>query len=237
MTGPRISVLCPTRGRPAAVAELVASCADTASGRVEFVFYVDTDDPALTDYGVDRYGPDVRFLAGERRVLSECWNRCAEIAGTDVLMHCGDDIRFRTPGWDGRVLAEFERWPDRLVLVHGRDGLQDGRVATHGFYHRRWTEVFDYFVPPHFASDYNDLWWTEVADAVDRRVYLPDVYTEHLHPSAGKGAWDRTHEERLARHRAQDSDGLYRQLAPERAADAEKLRAAIARAASDGRIS
>lgn len=220
-----ISVLVPTRGRPVSVRRLAESALETARTEVEFVFYVDDDDPTDTADVCGRYG---RALVGPRVVLSEMWNRCAELACHDVRMHCGDDIVFRTAGWDQRVLDEFDRWPDRLVLVHGRDGYKDETLATHGFYHRRWTEVVGYFVPPYFSSDFNDTWWTEVADALERRVYLPDVYTEHMHPAAGKGPLDRTHRERLERHARDDVAGLYRRLASQRAADVAKLRAAIA---------
>lgn len=224
---PAVSVLLPSRGRSGSLVDLVRSAGETAVNPVEFVVRLDDDDPHLPDYQEAPFGAGVRLLLGPRRVLSECWNECAAAARADVLMHCGDDIRFRTDAWDVLVLAEFERWPDRLVLVHGRDGIQDERVATHGFYHRRWMETVGYFVPPYFASDYNDLWWTEVADAIDRRRYLAAVYTEHLHPAAGKWPMDQTHVERLARHSAEDCDGTYRRLAPERAADAEKLYHAI----------
>lgn len=241
-TKPKISILCPTRGRPRSVDQLIRSVANTAALPTELIFYVDEDDRGsyLSRDNINylSFSPhpnvEVRFLVGPRIVLSECWNRCADVAVADVLMQCGDDIRFRADAWDADVLDEFERCPDKILLVHGRDGIQDERVATHGFLHRRWVDATGYLVPPYFASDYNDLWLTEVADALGRRVYLPDVYTEHLHPAAGKAPLDRTHEERLARHRADDCDAIWRRTAPERAADVEKLRAAIAAHTADG---
>lgn len=214
----------PTRGRPGNVRRLCTSAWDTEAYETEFVFYVDDDDDVATFLTVAEFGQVVR---GPRIVLSEMWNRCADVATGDVLMHCGDDIVFRTADWDRLVLDEFERWSDRLVLVHGRDGFQDANLATHGFYHRRWVEVLGRLVPPYFSSDFNDKWNTEVADAVGRRVYLSNVYTEHMHPVTGKGDWDETHRERLARHQRDGLDRRYRELASERAADAAKLRAAI----------
>lgn len=222
-----ISVLLPTRNRPASVARLLDSALETAGTEVEFVVYVDDDDPSA-DATLDvlhRFGAVV--VRGPRIVLSGTWNRCYERARFDVVMQCGDDIVFRTDGWDERVLEAFERRPDRLIFVHGDDGFQRERIGTHGFLHRDWVDVVGYFMPPYFSSDYNDLWLTEVADALGRRVYLPDVVTEHMHPVAGKGELDQTHRERIARHQRDDVDGLYRRLAPERAADVARLRAAI----------
>lgn len=222
-----ISVLLPTRNRPANVRRLLDSALETAETEVEFVVYVDDDDPTRDETCdvLARYA--VTTIVGPRVVLSEAWNRCAERARFDVMMHCGDDIVFRTYGWDARVLETFDRYPDRIVLVHGSDGFQDANLGTHSFLHRRWVETVGYLVPPYFSSDYNDTWLNEVADALGRRVYLPNVYTEHMHPVAGKGSWDQTHQERLARHQRDDVARIYRDRAPERAADVDKLRRVI----------
>lgn len=221
-----ISVVMPTRGRPANVLRVIQSARETAELPPDFVFYVDDDDAASLE-AVRSVGASV--VVGERVVLSAMWNEAAKLAIHDVVMHCGDDIVFRTPGWDRIVLDEFERWPDRLVLVHGRDGFQDARLATHGFYHRAWIDTFGYLVPPYFASDYNDLWNTEVADSAGRRVYKPEIYTEHMHPVAGKAELDQTHRERLARHASENVDHAWHDLAGLRQVDKELLAQAIAR--------
>jgi hypothetical protein len=232
MSKPLISILCPTRRRPGQVKDLIASAAGTATypEQLQFVFYVDGDDPTrneIQSLQPQAFGVPVEVITGPRVVLSQMWNECYKLADADVLMQCGDDIRFRTRGWDTKVLSQFLRYPDRIALVHGQDGIQGDRIATHGFLHRRWVNVVGYFVPPIFASDYNDLWLTEVADAIQRRIYLPEVYTEHMHPVAGKGPLDRTHQERLDRHNTQDCDRLWRDTAIERRVDADKLRAYI----------
>lgn len=219
-----ISLLLPTRGRPDNVRRLATSARETASGDVELIFYVDEDDPSSFEV-VDEHGDQV--IRGPRVVLSEMWNRCAELATHDVMMHCGDDIIFRTAAWDERILGEFDRFPDKIVFVHGEDGIQHANIGTHGFLHRRWVDAVGYFVPPYFSSDYNDLWLSEVADTLNRRVYLPDVYTEHMHPVAGKAPLDQTHQERLERHQRDNVGQLYVNLAYKRHEDVEKLRRII----------
>lgn len=218
-----ISILCPSRGRPTGARELLDTIRATSTTYVELIFRLDDDDPSLADYYDQASGSDVQFIVGPRIVLSACWNEAAEKAEGDILMQCGDDIRFRTIDWDRAVSEQFDTHRDKILLVHGRDGIQDDRVATHGFLHRRWMETVGYFVPPIFASDYNDLWLTEVADALGRRVYLPAVYTEHMHPVAHKAEYDLTHQERLTRHREQDCDALYRNTADQRATDVARL--------------
>jgi hypothetical protein len=209
---------------------LVTSARETASNPIdlEFIFYIDDDDEVSAMVADELGAVAVR---GPRIVLSEMWNRCWDEAKHDVAMHCGDDIVFRSQNWDLHVLHAFERFPDKIVLVHGRDGYQDQTLATHGFLHRNWVNALGYFVPPYFSSDYNDLWNTEIADAVNRRVYIPDIYTEHMHPAVGKGAWDQTHQERLVRHARDNVDRMYRDLLPQRLNDIAKLREAIQRGA------
>jgi len=224
-----ISVLVPTRNRPDNVKRLLTSAFDTADTEVEFIFYVDRDDPRRQETLDEIFGHGAQVVYGgeERIVLSQMWNLCAEAAYYPVMMHCGDDIVFRSDGWDARVLAEFEASDDKILFVHGDDGFQHDRIGTHGFLHRNWVDAIGYFVPPYFSSDYNDLWLTEVADALGRRRYLPDVYTEHMHPVAGKGEWDQTHQERLVRHQRDDVGRIYAQRASERQNDVALLRTFI----------
>lgn len=227
-----ISVLCPSRGRPTFARDLLESMRATGIMLYnQLVLRLDDDDPSLAEYGNLVTGSDVTIIVGPRVVLSQCWNEAYAKAGNDIAMLCGDDIRFRSYGWDNRVAETIHGWPDRLVLVHGQDGIQGDRVATHPFLHRAWVDVVGYFVPPLFASDWNDMWLTEVADGIGRRVYLPDVYTEHLHPVAGKHYFDQTHQERMARHQAEDCDRIYRETVEDRARDIQKLRLVIEEAA------
>lgn len=230
MREPRISLLCPTRGRPAGMRRLVESCDRNAAGNVEVVFYLDDDDQAAIETAQQlaaARGGGIVPLVGPRIVLSAMWNRCAEVAAAPILMHCGDDIVFRTVRWDDLVVEAFAGYPDGIVFVHGDDRLQGGRLGTHGFLHRAWVDAVGYFVPPYFSSDWNDTWLTEVANAIGRRVYLPAVVTEHMHPLAGKATWDLTHRERLARGERDQVAQLYADKAAERAMDAAVLRAAM----------
>lgn len=220
-----ISLLCPTRNRPGNVARMMASARATASGPLEFVFYTDSDAPLperITS------APDAVTIRGERIVLSAMWNECAAKASADIMMQCDDEVIFRSQGWDTMVLAAFGTIPDMIAFVHGRDLYQpDGTFGTLGFLHRRWVDTVGYFTPPYFSCDYGDTWLNDVSNALGRRVYLRDVITEHCHPIAGKGTWDQTHLERLARGRQDNVAGLYESLASGRAADVAKLRAVM----------
>jgi len=214
-----ISILCPTRGRPENVKRLLDSIAATSSVLPEVIFYVDDDDTTFP--GALGY-PNASVVRGPRITLSDCWNKLAAIATGEILMNAGDDLIFKTKGWDDEVKQSFANFPDRLVFVHGDDGHFGRRFGTHGFVHRKWVEAVGYFIPPYFSSDFGDTWLNEVANRLDRRVALPFL-AEHMHPIWNKAEWDQTHKERLARHERDQVEELYKKLAPERDRDVEKL--------------
>lgn len=219
-----ISILLPSRNRPENIERLWNSVKDTADNLddIEMVVAIDNDDPQAEKYNM--IGQNIKFIVMERTVLSIYWNKCYEAAQGPIFMHCGDDIIFRTKGWDTAVKQAFAQYPDNVVFVHGDDGGGNGsNFGTHGFIHRDWAEKVGYFVPPYFSSDYNDTWLNDVSNILGRRHYV-DILTEHMHPAFGKGPMDITHEERLTRHRNDGVDSLYASKAHERQEDANKLR-------------
>ena len=221
-----ISLLCPTRKRPSFMKELWKSVCDTSDNinNIELIFYIDSDDID----SIDTYktlGKNIKAVVDERGEgnLSIMWNRCYEISSGDIVMHCGDDIRFRTKGWDTKVLNKFKEYKDKIVLVYGDDGIRKDDLATHSFLHKNWVNTVGYFLPPYFSSDMNDYWLTDCAKGLDRLVKI-DIITEHLHPAAGKHKWDQTHQERLARGKRDNVKQLFKNLRPKKIEDIEKLK-------------
>ena len=219
----KISFLCPTRKRPANVLRLVKSLEDTSAEMPEVVFYVDEDDETFPQVFTS---PNIKVVRGPRILMSEMWNKCLEASTGELLMMGGDDLVFQTKDWDTMVRRAFAAFPDRLVFVHGDDGHWGDKFGTHGIVHRNWVSAVGYLCPPHYASDYNDTHINEVANMIDRRLYIPFV-TEHMHPIWNKAQWDTTHKERLARQNEQNTQALYESKAWERERDADILRRAI----------
>lgn len=212
-----VSILCPSRGRPDGMRRLYQSLLNTTHGEWELLVRLDDDDPTSYDQP-----PHQSNITAPRVLMSQLWNDLVPYALGDIFMLCGDDITFNTPGWDVMVREAFP--PDKIAVVHGNDlSPNSERIGTHPFVHRLWIETVGYLCPPLFASDYNDLWLCKVADALERRVYLPDVITEHHHPAFGKGEWDQTHQERIERAKAENVDAVWRDTADKRAVAVIKL--------------
>lgn len=230
-----ISILIPTRGRTESLKRTIQSARDTANApeEIEICIYIDDDDIASRECEWPKEW-NIRIAIGKRIILGNMWNKCAAIASGDILCQGNDDIIFRTKGWDTLVEKEFSKVPDRLVMVHGQDGSggASGSIGTfgvHPFVSRRWYEVLGYVTPPYFSSDFCDTWINHIANAVDRRRYIPTILIEHMHYWWGKMPLDANTEDRLKRHNNDKVELLYRNLGALREIDVEKMEKAIER--------
>lgn len=229
-----ISLLVPSRGRPDQLIEMWHTAIETADDvdDLEMIIRVDEDDHSYDFLRSRGARGQIRWVAGPRILMSDLWNETWKIARGDIFMHCADDIRFRSPGWDLRVKYQFDKIPDRIAFIHGRDGVHDESLGTHGFLSREWTDVVGTFLPPYFSCDYNDTWLDDVAREINRKIFDGEIFTEHMHPAVGKGPMDQTHLDRLDRDRQDNNTQLYRDLASIRAQWVTDLQAKIGN--SDG---
>jgi len=228
----RISLLLPTRQRPEWLRRLATSAVATASQpkQLELVTYIDEDDGSYDDLALPLSWQKVvgpRLHDGLVN-LSVKWNSCWKVATGEVFMHCGDDIIFRTSGWDDAVRKVIDSAPARIAFTWCDDGGNGNQevFGTHGFVHRNWTEVVGRFVPPYFVSDYNDTWFNAVAQELGVARYIPDHLTEHMHYIYNKAAKDQNTLERLERHEANNPKALYDsyQMVQERHEEVVRLR-------------
>lgn len=224
-----ISILVPTRKRPQNITRLVDSIVATVSNiqNVELLIYIDDDDfdsiPAISEAALRM---NVNAVQGNRLIGSQMYNELAKLATGDIFMFAADDIVFRTQNWDSIVQNKFNEYEDKILFIYGEDGFQHGRIGTHGFIHKYWTELVGYVLPPRLASAYTDEWITNLAERVNRKFYLPELIVEHLHPAVGKAITDETYKQRP--EIAGDIGAYYASLEPERVRDAEKLKQFIA---------
>lgn len=204
-----------------------AASAGGAYGEFEIIWYIDADDPDSLAMADELWRDGLRSYkivhARYTHAMSDMWNVCAEQAHGEIMGMAADDLVFRNLGWDRIVAEAFERFPDRIAFVHGRDGLQDERLATHGFLHRRWVEAVG-FTAGCFSCDYADAWIDSIARQLGRLCFVSELETEHMHPSAGKAPWDGFHRERMERGVRDKVWELWRDTEQERREKAEVLR-------------
>jgi glycosyltransferase involved in cell wall biosynthesis len=225
-----IAIIVPTRKRSKAVTELVETIVNTADdfSKIEILFYIDPDDVESEKCILEltsTYGNNIKYTSSRENLnLSQMWNYAYDKLNTsDIIMLCGDDIRFRTNSWDTIVRNEFLQVDDKILLVYGDDKHHGINHATHSFVHKRWIEASGFWLPPYFCADYVDTWLFEVATQISRIKYLPNVVTEHMHFSLGKSAFDETTERKSAAANKEHPARIYEQTHDERCDHADKL--------------
>jgi hypothetical protein len=223
----KISLLVPTRQRRENFIRFYESALETATNpkNIEVVGYVDEDDDSYDRLEL----PQLTLVHGPRVVLSEAWNKCWDNATGEIFGHMGDDIVFRTKGWDVDVTEAIKARPGYIAFVWCNDVSPESQrheFGTHGFVHKNWTNITNRFVPPYFASDYNDTWFNDVARILNVTTYIHHQITEHMHYSLGKSEIDQNTQDRLDRHAATHPEEIYNrpEMQAERQAEVEKLR-------------
>lgn len=220
-----ISLLVPTRKRPHLLVKMIESVLNTADHpeEVEFILYVEDTDHSYDDLVLP---PQAKMKQGPRKNLSQLyeWER-----GTGPIYVLGsDDFIYHTKGWDTKVIEEFEKYPDKILLVYGDDGNPDtnNTNASMPFIHLNWIKTLGRYLPPYFTGDFTDTWLNALAEGVNRKVKI-DIYTEAIHPAFGKRDNDDTDKIKWDIHFGQNMPQLYLDTAPEREEDIIKLKAFI----------
>lgn len=185
-------VIVPSRGRPTAVAELVAALEETCTADTELVIAVDSNDPALPGYDQARRG--AWMFVQDSHTMVEALNLAAlraiapEKLDVFAVAFLGDDHRPKTVGWDAAYLDALREFG--TGLVYGNDLLQGPRIPTQVAMTADIVRALGYMAPPEFTHLWVDNFWKELGQALGRIRYLPDVVVEHMHPLAGKADWD-----------------------------------------------
>lgn len=226
----KISLLCPTRDRSDNIIRLLDSIRITSYdlSQIQIVFYIDYDDRKLMEFfnveDLNLFGINIKVIVGNRILLSDMWNICYLNSSGPILMHCSDDIIFKTNNWDKIVIDSFELIPDKIAFVHGSDGVND--FPTHGFLHKNWCDTLGYFLPPYFSSDFNDTWLNDVSLKLGRKIFIP-ILTDHMHPGLNKSAYDKNYLQNLNRGVKDNVSVLYSITKTQRELDFLKLKIKI----------
>lgn len=230
-----ISVLFPSRGRPERAAAAFVSAFATASHpeRVTGLLMVDRDDAELSEYlfnipeRVSVYINDEN-LALQGRGAPALYNRLAlEHGHADILVAAGDDVLFRTSGWDDALEGASRQWNDGLFFAFFNDG-RDRDKAEHFAVSSAWVAAVGYLMWPDYRHFCADEHVEDIACRVGRRAWLRDYTLEHMHAKYGKAEKDATY----YRIRSQDLSTMdiarFNRLGEEREAAAARVQAAIA---------
>lgn len=187
--GSALTVIVPSRGRPAAALEVIAAFTRTVVADTRLVVAVDNDDPTLDEYTAIRSVADV-FIAPAPSTMVATLNAAALHYADDTyaLGFMGDDHRPRTLGWDQTYLDALRSL--RTGIVYGDDLLQGERIPTQVAMTADIVHTLGHMAPPGLKHLFVDNYWRDLGKAAGCLTYLPHVIVEHLHPYASKANWD-----------------------------------------------
>lgn len=229
MTVPLISLLMPTRGRPALVKRFFRSVSDESSHleAVEIILYVDEDDVASQHLD----SPEVRVvrIIGPRLSMGEYNSRCLGKANGQIVVLVNDDMVIRTHGWDDQIRALDAAIADKIYLAYSNDLLKGDKLCTFPILSRRTCNLLVDPYPAAYRGAFIDYHLLDIFKRLqhagfDRIRYLEDVVFEHLHYRTGKAEFDETYSKR---GRFADDPDFIALVEPRRAA-AQRLHCAVA---------
>jgi hypothetical protein len=190
-------MIVPSRGRPGNVGELLEVCNQTTSGNVKILIALDDDDRKVAQYAHElplhtraSARLEVEVVTAPRLRLGGTLNKLAVERAKDhfAVGFMGDDHRPRTPEWDARLVDALHDLG--TGLVYGNDLYQRGNLPTAVAMTSDIVTALGYMVPSGLTHLYVDDAWKALGHRADCLRYLPDVVIEHMHPMAGKAAWD-----------------------------------------------
>lgn len=201
MSDTLISLLMPTRGRPALAKRFFNSVLNLTSraDAVEILLYVDEDD--TESHGLDFEGLEIRRIIGPRLTMGEYNARCLAEARGDIIVLVNDDMVVRTPGWDERLRELDAEYEDRLYLAYGNDLFKGENLCTFPIISRRTCELLIDPFPAEYRGAFIDYHLLDIFKRLEmlgenRIRYLDNVIFEHLHYRAGKAQIDDTYTQR-----------------------------------------
>lgn len=229
-------IIVPSRARPARALQMVQSAILTANqpDELEIVIVIDDTDPELDWYRDTFSGPRLVVLDGRHR-YTEALNVAAFAPGAmgqDILGAFGDDVLFRTQGWDD-ITRDTLRTPG---LAFGDDMVHSERHPTAIFMSRLIVDALGWLALPATKHQWADDAWMKLGKKIGRLRYMPDVVIEHMHPAVGKAEWDQTYRDVIGGEvpglAKADFEGFEAWHKKDLAADARRVKKAIVKARS-----
>lgn len=176
-----VSLLIASRNRVDRLDKCVTTARETADGEIEIVVRYDDDDQTTHNYVRNR--PYLVGLRGPRnRRKPAMYNEAFRASKGDVVGCLGDDVVFKSKGWDTKLETSILATPHKMTLAWGCDGAFNESLAIHPFMSRKWYDVLGYILPEHFMSIKCDDWMFHLARVNGLLHYFPSVKMWHDHP-------------------------------------------------------
>ena len=177
-------VILPTRSRPDS-AERCINALKEHSTISDFVIAIDDDQSDL----YPRL-EGVTYEVNPRLRMNGTLNLVANkyVDKYETIFFLGDDHLVQTPAWDQYLSGAIAQ--KGYGLAYGNDLLQGVGLATAVMMSTNIIKPVGYMAPPKLVHLFMDNYWMTLGKRLGTLWYFEKVIIEHLHPVAGKVAWD-----------------------------------------------
>lgn len=186
-----LSIVIPSRNRLVDLALCLDSLYNTAAHpeNIEVIIVGDSDDPGTAAYRHPKLNTKTVVVPAGQPMggLNMAGYR---VSSGDYIMLLNDDVLARTSGWDMKIRAVADNFPDGIVLIHTNDKIFEDKLCTFPLVSRFFCDFAGGICPEGFLRYRIDDHIYNIFDLLGslgqrRIIYLPDVVFEHLNRVIG----------------------------------------------------
>lgn len=190
----KFAIIIPSRNRPKNFAKSINMMIEASANPQNLFFYVivDADDPQRQSYEKMSHDKKNIFLCiatpNQKLIYVNMMAEKAYQDECDAFLFHSDDAIFnhdQCSQWDNILQQKIEQIEDGVGFYWFDDSIKGKRLATHPIITRKWYEILGYFVPEFFYLAYMDSWVFDIAQKVNRAIYIPEIRFQHQHASRG----------------------------------------------------
>ncbi len=192
----------PSRGRPEKLKTTFLKYVEMAKdhSKISFLISLDEDDPTVTksmQIVLKRLFKDVNIIVGPSCGKIGAVNRDMDKAGNyDIILLASDDMIPVAHGYDESIRTNMMKYyPDTDGVLFFNDGHAGERLNTLCILGKRYYERFGYIYHPSYKTEFCDNEFMEVAAALKKQTYFPEVIIKHEHPLWTQQSKDKTYQE------------------------------------------
>ena len=232
----KINLMVPTFGRATTnLPVLIKSVIETSDPSITFFTFMTNELDPASDAKIKELLEKTPFKFTtlhenlSRPNLAVFWNRMCE-ASTDkaaMVSMIGDDMIFKTPGWDKTIIKWCNIFNGVCVIFGDDCNIMHDALTVNIFTTRKMVDAIapHPFMAEEFPIDYMDKVWDEAAKRINRRIYVDSVKIFHNHGSM-PGASDETY--RRLRERRTEADSKLPKFEEHVAARVERIKRNLA---------
>lgn len=160
----------PSRGRPELCKRSVGQAKENATGEIEILVYVDSNDPEIEAYKKQ----DV--IIGPPMHSGKAIKHLSTLAKYDMMMFGTDDLVWHTKGWDEKFRNAM---PEHgLSVLYPSTLPNQNAKAMVPVFTRKFVEATGLF-PDYFEHFGPDTWVVSIARLAGTLQHVKEVYIEH----------------------------------------------------------